>query len=141
MSSIFDDWDETKKTLLEGLSDDKKKALGPLLERQKEAVDPTNAEIVAREKEEFNSLNEMHEQFPDLFTESMAERYKELADKYGNVFGKIIIPMIRRIIPGMIAADICGVQPMTGPSGLVMSIRSKYSSSGMPEDDTTQNPK
>lgn len=34
--------------------------------------------------------------------------------------------MIRKIIPGMIANDICGVQPMTGPTGLIFSLRAKF---------------
>lgn len=43
----------------------------------------------------------------------------------GN-FQKIILPMIRRIIPGTIATEIVGVQPMTGPTGLVFSMRFVY---------------
>lgn len=38
-------------------------------------------------------------------------------------FQKIAIPMIRRILPGTIASDLVGVQPMTGPVGLVYSLR------------------
>lgn len=38
-------------------------------------------------------------------------------------FQKIVIPMIRRIIPGTIAQDLVGVQPMSGPVGLVYSMR------------------
>ena len=41
-------------------------------------------------------------------------------------FRKILIPMIRRIIPGTIATEIVGVQPMTGPVGLVYTMRYKY---------------
>jgi hypothetical protein len=38
-------------------------------------------------------------------------------------FQKIVIPMIRRILPGTIASDLVGVQPMAGPVGLVYSLR------------------
>lgn len=38
-------------------------------------------------------------------------------------FQKIVIPMIRRILPGTIAQDLVGVQPMSGPVGLVYSLR------------------
>lgn len=41
-------------------------------------------------------------------------------------FRKILIPMIRRIIPGTIATELVGVQPMTGPVGQVYSMRYKY---------------
>lgn len=44
----------------------------------------------------------------------------------GN-FQKIVIPMIRRIIPGTIASELVGVQPMAGPVGLVYSMRFKFS--------------
>jgi hypothetical protein len=44
------------------------------------------------------------------------------ADAVGN-FQKIVIPMIRRILPGTIATDLVGVQPMSGPVGLVYSLR------------------
>jgi len=38
-------------------------------------------------------------------------------------FQKIMIPMIRRIIPGTIGGELVGVQPMTGPTGLIYSMR------------------
>ena len=44
-------------------------------------------------------------------------------------FRKILIPMIRRIIPGTIASELVGVQPMSGPVGLVYSLRYKYNES------------
>lgn len=44
----------------------------------------------------------------------------------GN-FQNIVIPMIRRIIPGTIATELVGVQPMKGPVGLAYSLRFKFS--------------
>lgn len=41
---------------------------------------------------------------------------------------KILIPMIRRTIPSMMANDIIGVQPMTAPTGLIYSMRARYGS-------------
>lgn len=38
-------------------------------------------------------------------------------------FQKIMIPMIRRIVPGTIGGELVGVQPMTGPTGLIYSLR------------------
>lgn len=48
-------------------------------------------------------------------------------------FPKIILPIIRRVMPSIIAHDICGVQPMTGPASQIFSLRSKYS--GIDQDD------
>lgn len=44
----------------------------------------------------------------------------------GETFRNVIIPMIRRTLPSMIANDIVGVQPMTGPTGMIFSMRSRY---------------
>lgn len=41
-------------------------------------------------------------------------------------FRKILLPMIRRIIPGTIATELVGVQAMKGPVDLVFSLRYKY---------------
>ena len=38
----------------------------------------------------------------------------------------ILISLVRRALPNMIAYDICGVQPMTGPTGLIFAMRSRY---------------
>ena len=40
----------------------------------------------------------------------------------------VLISLVRRAMPKLIAYDIAGVQPMTGPTGLVFAMRSKYSS-------------
>ena len=38
----------------------------------------------------------------------------------------ILIALVRRAMPQMIAYDVCGVQPMSGPTGLIFAMRSKY---------------
>jgi len=38
----------------------------------------------------------------------------------------VMISMIRSAMPNLIAYDVCGVQPMTGPTGLIFAMRSKY---------------
>ena len=89
---LYENWQETKETLLEGLSESKKRILGPVLENQMAHLQETAA----------------------AGTNS--------AGAIGN-FQKIVIPMIRRIIPGTIATELVGVQPMSGPVGLVYSMR------------------
>ena len=41
-------------------------------------------------------------------------------------YDPILISLVRRALPNLIAYDICGVQPMTGPTGLIFAMRSKY---------------
>ena len=38
----------------------------------------------------------------------------------------ILISLVRRAMPNLIAYDICGVQPMTGPTGLVFCMKARY---------------
>jgi hypothetical protein len=41
----------------------------------------------------------------------------------------IMISLVRRAMPNLIAYDICGVQPMTGPTGLIFAMRASHISS------------
>jgi hypothetical protein len=45
-------------------------------------------------------------------------------------FDPILISLVRRSLPNLIAYDICGVQPMTGPTGLIFAMRTKYAGQG-----------
>ena len=42
-------------------------------------------------------------------------------------YDPVLIGMVRRAVPQMIAFDVCGVQPMTSPTGLVFAMKSRYS--------------
>ena len=42
----------------------------------------------------------------------------------------VLISLVRRAMPNLIAYDICGVQPMTGPTGLIFAMKSRYSTQG-----------
>jgi len=46
-------------------------------------------------------------------------------------FDPILISLVRRSLPNLIAYDICGVQPMTGPTGLIFAMRSSYSTANI----------
>jgi hypothetical protein len=51
-------------------------------------------------------------------------------------FDPILISLVRRSLPNLMAYDICGVQPMTGPTGLIFAMRSQYATS--PTSNVTQ---
>ena len=40
----------------------------------------------------------------------------------------ILISLVRRAMPNLIAYDVCGVQPMTGPTGLIFAMRARFAS-------------
>jgi len=47
-----------------------------------------------------------------------------------DIYDPVLISLVRRSMPNLIAYDICGVQPMTGPTGLIFAMRSRYSTQG-----------
>jgi len=55
-----------------------------------------------------------------------------MLNEYGTATGSVdnfdpvLISLVRRSMPNLIAYDVCGVQPMTGPTGLIFAMKSKY---------------
>ena len=45
-------------------------------------------------------------------------------------FDPVLISLIRRSMPNLVAYDLAGVQPMNGPTGLIFAMRSKYKTQG-----------
>ena len=44
----------------------------------------------------------------------------------GANWNPVLIALVRRAMPNLMAYDLCGVQPMTGPTGLIFAMKSKY---------------
>ena len=42
----------------------------------------------------------------------------------------VLISLVRRAMPNLIAYDVCGVQPMTGPTGLIFAMKSRFGTQG-----------
>ena len=45
-------------------------------------------------------------------------------------FDPVLISLVRRAMPNLMAYDVCGVQPMSGPTGLIFAMRSRYENQG-----------
>ena len=45
-------------------------------------------------------------------------------------FDPVLISLIRRAMPNLVAYDLAGVQPMNGPTGLIFAMRSRYATQG-----------
>jgi len=43
-----------------------------------------------------------------------------------NNWNPVLIALVRRAMPNLMAYDICGVQPMSGPTGLIFAMKSRY---------------
>ena len=58
----------------------------------------------------------------------LAEAASAGATQAGNVaaLNKVILPVIRRVMPTVIANELIGVQPMTGPVGQIHTLRVRY---------------
>jgi len=58
---------------------------------------------------------------------SMGGSSSTASDGAVDIFDPVLISLVRRSMPNLIAYDICGVQPMTGPTGLIFAMRARYS--------------
>jgi len=54
-------------------------------------------------------------------------------------FDPILISLVRRALPNLIAYDVAGVQPMTGPTGLIFAMRARYTGQGSQNSEAFYN--
>jgi hypothetical protein len=96
-------WNLTKQALCEGLVGNRKKVMDVVLEN-------TKRDLAARAGG------------------MLLENATPGATSSGNVatLNKVILPVIRRVMPTVIANEIIGVQPMTGPVGQIHTLRVRY---------------
>ena len=102
MSKLFEShWKATKEALCEGLSGTRKKVMEVVLE---------------------NTRKDLMSKQPIL------ENATAGATQSGNIaaLNKVILPVIRRVMPTVIANEIIGVQPMTGPVAQIHTLRVRY---------------
>jgi hypothetical protein len=60
-------------------------------------------------------------------TNQMGASSSTAGDGNVDIFDPVLISLVRRAMPNLIAYDVCGVQPMTGPTGLIFAMRARYS--------------
>ena len=59
-------------------------------------------------------------------TNAMGASSSTAGDGNVDIFDPVLISLVRRSMPNLIAYDIAGVQPMTGPTGLIFAMRARY---------------
>ena len=109
------------------LSEELEKKWAPVLEHKElqEIKDPyrkaVTAMILENQEQEMKKENEMLSEAAP--TNNMGG---------GNIgsFDPILISLVRRAMPNLIAYDVAGVQPMNMPTGLIFAMRAKYSTQG-----------
>jgi hypothetical protein len=71
-----------------------------------------------------NQEKAIREERQALFEAAPANATGASVDNYDPV----LISLVRRALPNLMAYDVCGVQPMTGPTGLIFAMKSHYTS-------------
>lgn len=78
-----------------------------------------------------NTENTLREERQALYEDSPSNSAGAMPDSGGVAkFDPVLIGLVRRATPAMIAYDVCGVQPMTQPTGLIFAMKSKYGGQG-----------
>ena len=101
----------------------KYEGIDPIKDAHRKAVTAQlleNQEIALREEKEF-----LHEAAP---TNSVGNGgFTSSGGQTVAGFDPVLISLIRRAMPNLVAYDLAGVQPMTGPTGLIFAMRSRFS--------------
>ena len=102
-------------------------ALPAISDSHREAVTATlleNTEASIREGSSLGSTGMLSEDTPTNHSGTMPDT--------GGVakYDPVLISLVRRAMPNLVAYDIVGVQPMTGPTGLIFAMKAKYGSHG-----------
>ena len=108
--------------------------LDPIKDNHRRAVTAVlleNQEKFLREEQAFSSGINLMES-PTNSAGSNPAGFSGAATPAGPVagFDPVLISLIRRSMPNLVAYDLAGVQPMSGPTGLIFAMRSRYSERG-----------
>ena len=107
------------------LTEELQKKWAPVLEHPElEAIkDPYKRAVTALVLE--NQQQAMQQDAQALNETAYTSAPTNIAGGVSN-YDPILISLVRRALPNLIAYDVCGVQPMTGPTGLIFAMRARY---------------
>ena len=119
------------------LTEDVKKKWEAVLDHDDlpEISDPYRRNVTTQllENQEENMIEE------GLITETAANYSGDLGSGTNiDSFDPVLISLVRRAMPNLIAYDIASVQPMTGPTGLIFAMRARYQTGA--NNDLTDDP-
>ena len=98
------------------------------------AVVLENTEKALREASAHGQFQTLTETDSVLHFNKMAGSSSTAGSGAIDTFDPVLISLVRRAMPNLIAYDICGTQPMTGPTGLIFAMRSRYANSSNTQD-------
>ena len=105
---------------------------GPVLEHESAPViqDKYKKAVTARllENQEVALAEEAAQMGGNYISEAANVVGAGMGATAGNIkgFDPVLISLVRRAMPNLIAYDVAGVQPMTGPTGLIFAMKAKY---------------
>ena len=94
-------------------------ALNPISDKHRSAVTATLLENTETALREGNSYSPQ-----SLLSEAEVGPVNHTGEM--QTYDPVLISLVRRAMPNLVAYDIAGVQPMTGPTGLIFAMRSNY---------------
>jgi len=105
--------------------------LDPIKDNHRKAVTAVlleNQEKFLREEQQFGSGLSLMETVPTNHANTAGNSggFGSSASAPQAGFDPVLISLIRRSMPNLVAYDLAGVQPMSGPTGLIFAMRSKY---------------
>jgi hypothetical protein len=109
---------------------------GPVLEHESAPViqDKYKKAVTARllENQEVALAEEAAQMGGNYISEAANVVGAGMGATAGNIkgFDPVLISLVRRAMPNLIAYDVAGVQPMTGPTGLIFAMKAKYGTQG-----------
>jgi len=108
------------------LSEELQKKWQPVLEHPElESIkDPYKKAVTALVLE--NQQLAMHESASQLNETTYSSTPVNATGSGISNYDPILISLVRRALPNLIAYDVAGVQPMTGPTGLIFAMRARY---------------
>lgn len=74
-----------------------------------------------------NQQKALREEKTALFEDAPANNIAASGSTELDRYDPILISLVRRSLPNLMAYDVAGVQPMTGPTGLIFAMKSRYS--------------
>ena len=100
-----------------------------------------NQERFLKEEQAFGSGLNLMEASPTMSSGSSPAGFSADATASGPVagFDPVLISLIRRAMPNLVAYDLAGVQPMSGPTGLIFAMRSRYGTDRTTGDEAFYN--
>lgn len=101
--------------------------LSPITSRERKYVTACMLENTQREAGQDSSNMSMLAETTSLTPVNAMGTSSSTAGSGGiDTFDPVLISLVRRSMPNLMLYDVCGVQPMTGPTGLIFAMRSRY---------------